>query len=90
LFTGGVWQDEIFWNPIFVDEKSDSEIFKVKADTLKVLYNDAGLVTDVEARQIARNWGFSIPEDDTEYLNDVEPVLPEDFEPYEEEDDGDE
>jgi hypothetical protein len=89
-FLGGGWNDEVFWNPIFVDEKSDSEIFKLKAETLKVLYNDAGLVTDVEARQIARNWGFSIPKDDDEYLSQVEPELPDDFEPYDEEDNNDE
>lgn len=64
-YLQGKWRDAVFWNPIFVDEKNESEIFKRKAETIEILFAKAGIITEVEARQIARDWGFPIPDDDT-------------------------
>ncbi len=59
----GSWDYEIFWNPIFVNEESESKIRKTNMEALKLLYFDMGIIDDVTARQIAREWGIPIPEE---------------------------
>jgi len=68
FYLKGKWSDEIFWNDIFIDEKSQSEIHKIQADTVKVLFYDSSLMTDIEARQLCRDMGIPFPEDDSEFL----------------------
>ena len=89
ILLDGTWTDEIFWNPIHVDQKQQAELDKLRIESVKIAYNDASLITDTEARQLLRDYGIPIPEDDSEYLGEKEeePELPEGFEPYEEEED---
>ncbi|MCX6672076.1 MAG: hypothetical protein NTX92_09180, partial [Euryarchaeota archaeon] len=68
FFLKGTWHDEIFWNDILIDEKSKAEIMKIQADTVKVLYYDASLMTDIEARQLCRDIGVEFPENDDEFI----------------------
>jgi len=72
-YLKGGWRDEVFWNPIFIDEKSEAEIGKIQADTVKVLYYDAGLLTDIEARQLCRDMGVSFPDSDDEFIAEEKP-----------------
>jgi hypothetical protein len=77
-YLKGNWHDEVFWNDIFVDEKSASEIMKTQAETVKILYYDASLMTDIEARQLCRDMGITFPENDDEFLAEesAKPVPP--------------
>lgn len=84
------WVDEVYWNPIHVDIKRQAEIDEIRARTVKIIYNDSGLCTDLEGRQLYRDYGIPIPKDDDDFLGekedeDKEPILPEGFESYEEE-----
>jgi len=59
----GSWEYEIYWNPIYVNEESESKIRKTNMEALKLLYFDMGIIDDVTARQIAREWNIPIPEE---------------------------
>jgi hypothetical protein len=72
FYLKGKWGDEIFWEEIYVDEKSQAEIHKIQADTVKVLYYDSSLMTDIEARQQCRDLGIPFPEDDSEFIAEEE------------------
>jgi len=72
----GSWDYQIYWNPDYVDEKSESEIRKNNAETLKILYFDMGIIDDVTARQMARELDINVPEEEK---------LPVEEEPLEEE-----
>ena len=61
----GSWDYELFWNTLYVDKKAEAEIQKLNAETLKLLYFDMGIVDDVTARQMAREMGINIPEENT-------------------------
>lgn len=71
-YTKGNWHDEVFWEQIYVDEKSQAEIHKIQADTVKVLYYDSSIMTDVEARQLCRDMGIPFPDDDDEFIAEEE------------------
>ena len=71
-YLKGNWKDEVFWNEIYIDEKSQAEIHKIMADTVKVLYYDSSLMTDIEARQQCRDLGIPFPEDDSEFIAEEE------------------
>jgi len=64
-FLKGNWSGIVVWNPLLIDDKKEAEIKKIYAETIKILYNDAGLLTEIEGRQWLRNKGFDIPEDDS-------------------------
>jgi len=87
ILLDGQWMDEIYWNPIHVDEKRQAEIDKIRSETVKLIYNDAGLITDLEGRQLIRDYGIPIPKDDDEFLGEKEEEqeieYPEGFEEYE-------
>jgi hypothetical protein len=67
-YLKGEWHNEILWNDIFSDEKSSADIMKIQAETVKILYYDASLMTDLEARQQCRDLGIPFPEDDSEFI----------------------
>ena len=69
-YLKGDWHDEVFWNDILVDEKSAAEIMKMQAETVKILYYDASLMTDIEARQSCRDLGITFPENDNEFISE--------------------
>jgi len=89
ILLDGLWKDEVYWNPIHVDLKKQAEIDKIRIESVKLIYNDAGLCLDTEGRQLLRDWGIPIQKDDKDYLGEKEeePELPEGFNPYEEEED---
>ena len=59
----GVWDYEVFWNIIFVDEKTKAEQTKIYAEVIKILYSDSGIIDDITARQMCREWDIPIPEE---------------------------
>lgn len=87
ILLDDLWVDEIYWNPIHVNQEKQAKIDKLKVETVKIIYNDGGLITDVEGRQLLRDYGIPIPKDDTDFLGEKEeeeeePELPDGFEPY--------
>lgn len=86
-YLKGNWQDEVFWNDIYVDEKSQAEIHKIMADMVKVLYYDSSIMTDVEARQLCRDMGIPFPDNDDEFIAEEAakpepPMLPPGVNPF--------
>lgn len=60
---GDAWKYEIYWRPIYVNQKEESEIRLNHMKSLEILYLKCGIISDDEARQIAREWDIPIPED---------------------------
>ena len=77
-YLKGNWHDEVFWNEIYIDEKSQAEIHKIMADMVKVLYYDSSIMTDIEARQLCRDMGIPFPDNDDEFIaeEDAKPEPP--------------
>jgi len=69
-YLKGAWKGKVVWQPIYVDDKKEADIKKIYAETAKILFNDAGLITEIEGRQWLRNKGFDIPEDDTMFSDE--------------------
>lgn len=74
FYLKGKWDGEIYPNPIFVDEKSQSEIEERIAKTVELLHTKSGVMMDSEARQYLRNKGFDciLEENDEEFEPDEE------------------
>ena len=78
ILKGG-WDGDVFWNEIYVDEKSQSEIKKTYSEIIKILYQDAGILTDEVAIQMIRDYDiYNVPDD---MLLDYPQITP-DNEPY--------
>lgn len=87
ILLDDMWVDEIYWNPLHVDQKRQAEIDKLRAETVNIIYNISGLCTDLEGRQLHRDYGIPLPKSDDDFLgekddDEEEPELPKGFEPY--------
>lgn len=91
ILLDNLWVDEVYWNPMHVDQKRQAELDKLRAETVNVIYNISGLATDIESRQLLRDYGIPLPKQDDDFLGEKEdeeeeePELPEGFEPYDKE-----
>jgi len=66
------WQYEIYWNPLYVDEKSEVEIKTKLMKEIGELYSKHGLLEVYEARQLLREHNINIPENSD--LDEPEPT----------------
>ncbi len=70
----GSWENEIQWNPLFVDEKTDIANKALIIDKFGDLYSKHGGINIIEFRQLLREHGIPIPEDgELDELEEAEP-----------------
>lgn len=85
-YLKGNWNDDIFWNPIFIDEESQLKNEETIAKISELLYMKAGIVTEDEIRQYLRNKGMEWVDEANDGKFEEEPeypeedILPEDIE----------
>ena len=72
LLLGESWRYEIYWNPLFVDEKTELENMTTIMKAVGEMYSLHGLIDVVEARQMLREHDINIPEDGM--LDEPEPM----------------
>ncbi len=75
LIGESIWRYEVYWNPLFVDEKTEIANKTLLMNTIGQLYSLYGLVDVMEARQMLREYDINIPEDGM--LDEPEPIEPE-------------
>lgn len=77
LLLGTAWKYEIYWNPLFVDEKTEVENKTKLMEKIGDLYSKHQLIDIMEARQLLREHDIGIPEGgelDEPELDDEEPI----------------
>jgi len=62
MLIGDSWRYEIYWNPLYVDEKTEVENKTKLMKEIGELYSKHGIVDVIEARQLLREWDINIPE----------------------------
>jgi hypothetical protein len=77
----GKWTGKVYWNEPYINPKANADLQLVQTQTIREWYYTMGAVTDLEARQWARDLGLEyFPSDDNEYTADEDkpevPILP--------------
>ena len=83
LLLGDGWKYEIYWNPLYVDEKSEIENKTKIMKEIGELYAKHSVIDVIEARQLLREHGVGIPENNP-MDEPEEPVPSEDMQPIQE------